>query len=268
MKRLGILFLVLPILAQAQVDTIRVRQWSAIRGIDGVVFTLTSPVRWKGNDWMKAGGVVAGTAALTLLDEPIRNLFQGKRSPFFDGIQRVVNPYGKPYGAISIMSGMYLYGAIFEDEWAKDTGLMLFTALSSSTVVQTLFKNAVGRARPNEEFGNYELVPFSPATAFHSLPSGHTTVAFTVSMVMARQVRSKPLKIVFYSMASLTAVSRLYLDVHWFSDLAFGGTIAWFCADAAIKRLEANRHVPIIRKRKMAWKVYPFPGGLTLRAKL
>ena len=268
MKRLGILFLILPMLSQAQVDTVQVRQWAAVRGVDGVVYTLTSPVRWKGNDWMKAGGVVVGTAALTLLDKPVRNFFHGKRSPFFDGVQGVVNPYGKPYGAISIMGGMYLYGEIFRDEWAKETGLMLFSALSSSTVVQTLFKNAVGRARPNEEFGNYEMAPFSPETGFHSLPSGHTTVAFTVSTVLARQVRSVPLKIVFYSVASLTAVSRLYLDVHWFSDLAFGGTIAWFCADAAVKRMEANRYTPIIRKKKMSWKLYPFPGGLTLRAKL
>lgn len=268
MKRLWIVILVLPILANAQIDTVYVKQWDVVRGIDGVAHSITSPTRWKGNDWLKAGGVVAGVAALSLVDENVRNFFSGKESHLLDQFQKVGNYYGKPYTAVGLTGGMYLVGMIFPDEWAKETGLILFSAVTTSTITQTFFKSAIGRARPNEELGNYETEPFSRETKFHSFPSGHATFAFTVSMVMARRVKAVPLKIFFYSMGTLTAASRLYLDVHWFSDVAFGGAIAWFCADAAVKRLQANRYRSVVKKNKIALSVFPYPGGLTLCARL
>ncbi len=86
---------------------------------------------------------------------------------------------------------------------------------------------------------------------------------------MARQVKYVPVKILFYSLATVTGASRMYSDAHWVSDVAFGGAIAWFCADAAIKRLQTNRFRTVVRqKQKVSWKVYPYPGGLTLCAGL
>jgi membrane-associated phospholipid phosphatase len=268
MKRLWVAFLVFPILVQAQVDTVYVKQADVVRGMDAIMFTFTSPVRWKTKDWLKVGGVLAGTAALSLLDEPVRDLLNGKESEFLNGVERVGYHYGKPYAAVGVTGGLYLGGVIFKNEWAKETGLMLTSALTTSTVIQTFFKNAVGRARPIKDIGTYEMKPFSDEAGYHSLPSGHTAVAFTISLVMARQVRSVPLKIAFYSLASVTAASRLYTDAHWFSDLAFGGAFAWFCADAAVKRLEANRFRLKISAEKVLVKVYPFPGGLSLRVRL
>jgi membrane-associated phospholipid phosphatase len=112
---------------------------------------------------------------------------------------------------------------------------------------------------------NYEMEPFSKKAAYHSMPSGHTTVAFTMSLILARQVDNIPIKIFFYSVAGVTAMSRMYMDAHWLSDVAFGGTIAWFCADAAVKRLQANRFRPVTTPNKFSVKLYPYPGGLSLR---
>lgn len=259
----------LPCSAFAQIDTVYVKQWDVIRVVDGAAHTLTSPARWKGKDFLKAGAVVAGTAAITFLDEPVRKFFQGKESKVLDRFERVGNHYGKPYSAVAVTGGFYFTGLLLKNEWAKETGLMLASGLGSSTVVQTFFKNAIGRARPNLNIGNYEADPFNTDSPYHSLPSGHTTVAFTTSLILARQVEPVPIKIFFYSLATLTAASRMYLDVHWISDIAFGGAIAWFCADAAVKRIEANRFRPVVRqKNQISVKVYPFPGGVSLRATL
>jgi membrane-associated phospholipid phosphatase len=205
---------------------------------------------------------------MTFLDEPMRDFWRGKHSKLLNNFERVGNHYGKPYSAVAITSGFYFTGLLLKNEWAKETGLMLASGLGSSTVVQTFFKNAIGRARPNLDIGNYEADPFNTDSPYHSLPSGHTTVAFTTSLILARQVKPIPLKIFFYSMATLTAASRMYLDVHWVSDIAFGGAIAWFCADAAMKRIEANRFRPVIRQKAVIVKMYPYPGGLSLRATL
>lgn len=268
MRKCLIALLCLPLLCRGQVDSLYNRQPDVIRGLDAFSYTMTSPVRWQGKDFATLGGVVAIIASTSLVDEPIRDFWQGKQNGFLNHFERIGNHYGKPYSAVGITGGVYLAGVILKNEWAKETGLMLLSAHASSTVVQTFFKNAVGRARPNLGIGNYESIPFAKGSEYHSFPSGHTTVAFTTSLVMARQVKSVPIKIFFYSMATLTAASRMYLDVHWFSDLAFGGAIAWFCADAAIKRIESNRFGQSMRRRNIRWKVYPYPAGLTVRAQL
>jgi membrane-associated phospholipid phosphatase len=268
MRRFWVVCFFLPYLASAQIDTVYVNQWDAVRVVDAATFTLTSPARWKGKDFAKVGAVVVGTAAISLLDEPMRDFWRGRNSQVLDKFERIGNHYGKPYSAVAITSGFYLTGLVLKNEWAKETGLMLASGLGSSTVVQTFFKNAIGRARPNLNIGNYEADPFNSDSPYHSLPSGHTTVAFTTSLILARQVEPIPVKIFFYSLATLTAASRMYLDVHWFSDLAFGGAIAWFCADAAVKRIEANRFRPVIRQKPINVKVYPYPGGLSFRAML
>ncbi len=268
MRKFWVACLFLPFVATAQVDTVYVKQWDAIRVIDGAAYTLTSPARWKGKDFVKAGAVVVGTAAISLLDEPMRDFWKGKETRLLDKFERIGNHYGKPYSAVAVTGGFYLTGLIFKNEWAKETGLMLASGLGSSTIVQTFFKNAIGRARPNLNIGNYEADPFNSDSPYHSLPSGHTTVAFTTSLILARQVEPIPVKIFFYSLATLTAASRMYLDVHWVSDIAFGGAIAWFCADAAVKRMAANKFRPIVRQQAIQVKLYPYPGGLSVRATL
>ena len=268
MNRYLIVFFVVTFAAHGQSDTVYVRQSHMVRGLDAIGYTFSAPTRWKAKDWTTLGGVVALTAAVTLADEPVRDFWQGKQNGFLDHFEKVGNKYGKPYSAIGITGGFYLAGVIFQDEWAKETGLMLASAHASSTVIQTFLKNAIGRARPNLGIGNYEALPFASGSPNHSFPSGHTTVAFTTSLVLARQVKPVPLKIVFYSLATLTAASRMYLDVHWISDVTFGGAIAWFCADAAMKRIEANSFRPILRERAIKLKLYPYPGGLSLRAQL
>jgi membrane-associated phospholipid phosphatase len=267
MKYLKVALLLLPFFSNAQMDSVHVRRSDLIRGMDGVAYTITSPVRWKAKDWITLGGVAATCASITLLDEPVRDFFQNKHdSKFLDGFERVGYHYGKPYSAVAITGGLYLTGIIFKSEWARETGLLLATSVTTSTIVQTFFKNALGRARPSVELGNYEADPFSSEPKFHSLPSGHTTVAFTTSLILARQIKSLPVKILFYSLATCTAASRLYADAHWVSDVAFGGAIAWFCADVALKRLETNKFRLLARPSDFSVKLYPYPGGMSLRA--
>lgn len=255
--------------AHAQVDTTYVRRMDIVRSMDAVGYTFAAPARWKGKDWLKIGGVVVGTAALTLLDEPIKDLMTSERNDFLDGVERVGYHYGKPYTAIGLSGGLYLVGVVAKNEWARETGLMMGSALGTSNLITTFFKNAVGRARPITGSHNYEIEPFSEYASHHSLPSGHATVAFTVSTVLAKQVKSVPLKITFYSLAVITAASRMYTDAHWLSDVTFGSTIAWFCADAAVKRLRVNKWKPVTRlNNNVIVKLYPYPGGLTLRAVL
>ena len=127
----------------------------------------------------------------------------------------------------------------------------------------------MGRARPaGPELGNMDFKPFDPSPAFHAFPSGHSSVAFGISLLLAKRVYNVPLKILFYSLAGSTAISRMYSDSHWISDVSFGGMLAWFFADTALERIQVNRFRPGKRRmqHKLVWHAYPYPGGLTLSA--
>lgn len=67
-----------------------------------------------------------------------------------------------------------------------------------------------------------------------------------------------------YGLAASTAVCRLYSDAHWISDVAFGGTVAWLCADVALKRLAENKY-RYVGDKQFQCKIYPQISGLTIR---
>lgn len=237
------------------------------RFADGVSYTYSQPLRWKQKNWITWAGLLAGTALITLADEPVKDLFDGAEGKFFERIERIGFHYGKPYSAFAFTGTFYLGGLILNNRWAKDTGIGLGATLLTSGLLQTFMKDAVGRARPGTEVGPYRFKPFSQDVGYHSFPSGHMSVAFGISLVMARRIHYIPVKIFFYSLAASTAISRLYSDAHWISDIAFGGALAWFCGETVLKRLSVNRN-RARRNNRLSWQVTPYPGGLSLVCKL
>lgn len=93
-------------------------------------------------------------------------------------------------------------------------------------------------------------------------------MAFGISLILARRVENVPLKVLMYSPAGTTAISRMYADQHWFSDVGIGGMLAWFCADTAMARLQANRFRAHTQSTGWSGRFTLNPGGLTLRASI
>lgn len=73
-------------------------------------------------------------------------------------------------------------------------------------------------------------IPLTQASGL-SMPSLHTAVCFSLWPYMPRIFgNKKPLLILGYILIILIALSRLYLGVHYFSDLIAGGLIGYFLA--------------------------------------
>lgn len=249
------------------VDTIEqpVVTHDAIRFVDGVAHTISAPIRWKGGDWLKFGGVIGGTALLTLADKPVRSFWQHRDSKIWDGVERAGFHYGKPYAAFIMTGGFYLTGLVIKNEWARETGLMLGAAYLTTGAVQTLLKTAAGRARPGTNVGPWAFDPFSADAGYHSFPSGHIQIATVSALVLGHRVKSPLLKAVFYSTAGVTLASRMYSDSHWLSDMAFGGAMSWFCTKSIVKRMEKTKYDnPFKKKDKISWNVSPMPRGISL----
>ena len=238
------------------------RRPDVVRLAGGIIHNIGSPLRWKKTDWKRFSIVALSIATISTLDRPVNQYWSTKHDQSLNVINDIGYSYGKPYSGLAFAGGFYLTGILVKNEWVRETGLMLATSLITSSLLEATLKPLIGRARPPLGTGNYDFHPFSSGAEFHSLPSGHAAIAFTISFVLAKRIESVPLKILFYGFAVSSAFCRLYSNAHWLSDVALGGTIAWFSASESIKYISNTR---FIRNNKTNITLHPNVGGMTLR---
>lgn len=82
-----------------------------------------------------------------------------------------------------------------------------------------LLKNLVGRIRPYEVIAGLQPLIAKPIDA--SFPSGHTSSAFSVAWVLVRNV-PRQYGIPLVVLAALMGISRLYVGVHYPTDVLVG----------------------------------------------
>ena len=107
--------------------------------------------------------------------------------------------------------------------------VVLAVAIPLAQVSSDLFKTFYGRARPT--FAVYGDLPIS-----QSFPSGHSTVAtatyFLLAVIVASLETRLSVKVLAFAVAAflsiMIGVSRVYLGVHWPSDVIAG----WFLGAA------------------------------------
>lgn len=236
----------------------------AVRIVDAFAYTLTSPIRWKKEDWMYFGGSMVATSIISLADKPVNKIINRNTSGFYKEFADFGYHNGKPYAAIVLAGGFYLTGWVIKDEWTKETAVTLTSAYMTSGLLQTALKKIVGRARPSEGFGPYEFRPFRNDPGFSSFPSGHSQIAFVTSMVLAERVNQPWLKAAFYTGAAVTMASRMYANAHWLSDVSFGGFLGYVCTKSVINRLNKNKSTnpwEQYRKNKITWTATPTANG-------
>lgn len=106
----------------------------------------------------------------------------------------------------------------------RKTGYAVALSLIFGAIVTNLLlKNIVARPRPFAEIE--ALIPMITKPKDFSFPSGHTTASFAVALVMLRMLPKK-FGIPAVVLAALVAFSRLYLGVHYPTDILTGFVIA------------------------------------------
>ena len=142
---------------------------------------------------------------------------------------------------LAIALGMLVLALlIMRKKWK--TMLLFVGAIVFSTMLFAFLKNLVGRPRPDLI---YQLIT---ETSF-SFPSGHTTTAFTlypiIALIFGQMTKNQKAQVGIFLfailLASLVGISRVYLGVHYLTDvvggmlIGLGTTILFSLANDYIK---------------------------------
>ena len=145
--------------------------------------------------------------------------------PFMDSLMKIITFFGNA-GWFWIALGLSL--TCFKK--TRKMGVTLCLALLINLIVCNLtLKPLVARIRPFDFAEGIELIIARPSD--FSFPSGHTSASFAgAAAVFAYDKKYGSLVLAF---ASLIAFSRLYLYVHFPSDVLAGALVGAACAVAS-----------------------------------
>ncbi len=192
------------------------------KGKEIISFPFSSPNKF----FRDAGATAIVTGLLFTLDNPVRDFAHSNQNSFNDNLFSVDKYYGNAYTVI-LSAAIYSTGLLSQSNKWRKAGLNSVVSLFYSGIINQTLKRVIGRHRP---YMNDGIASFSPSLIendFFSLPSGHTTAAFAFSTAMAESIDNTYWDIFWYSLAGLTAASRIYHDQHWLSDTFLGAVIGY-----------------------------------------
>jgi undecaprenyl-diphosphatase len=181
------------------------------------------------------------------VDESIRTAIHARASPGLTKVMVAASLYGGPSWLVPI--GLALALAFLVHGWRRGALLVVLT-LAGAGLLNMLLKQTFARARP-DPFFDY------PLPASHSFPSGHAFFAASLlgglAVLASGRVQSTPLRVAVWVVAAalilLIGLSRVYLGVHYPSDVFAGYAVAvvWVASVALGDRVASHR-----RRRRQA----------------
>ena len=151
------------------------------------------------------------------------------RNKTFDKIMPIITSAGN-LGIVWIIISVLL----MTKQDYRVLGQMILMALIITTILgEGIIKHIVKRKRPFYGDSDKELLISRPIT--YSFPSGHTASSFAALAVFI-QMNSK-LGLIVSPIATLIAFSRVYLKVHYPTDVIFGMLLGFTCGITVVSFL-------------------------------
>jgi undecaprenyl-diphosphatase len=156
-------------------------------------------------------------------DRPLLEFAHAIASPALDRLALLLGRIGYAYGVVPFDVALVLALALWR---RKREGLFAGIALAGSVLLNVGAKHYFGRARPDF------WLSLAPETSY-SFPSGHAMGSMTLAAVLALLAWHSrwrwPVPVVAIAFAVLVGASRVYLGVHFPSDILAGwsAALAW-----------------------------------------
>lgn len=179
---------------------------------------------WWGHSFDRRSQFILLTGALStgiasMADHTMRDQWRGHQR-FDRNSADFFNFFGTGIPGLAIAAGQTI--------WDRDNGVSHLKSLVGVTAWTVAVKALGRRQRPNNSPHN------------NSFPSGHTSTIFATATSLQYAYGWK-VGLPAYLIGSATALSRLSVDVHWFSDVVGGAVIGIWMGRAYYHNLESEK---------------------------
>ena len=152
----------------------------------------------------------------------IMYFFSSIHNPVLDALGNFFTNFGEEYVIIAI--AMLIFWCI-----DKKKGFASFFSMMIALNIMNIVKVIVRFPRPWMVLDNLHVVRKETATGY-SFPSGHTTMSASFYGSIAKSFKSKVVRIICIALIAIISFLRVYLCVHWPTDVIVGLAIGIPCA--------------------------------------
>lgn len=138
----------------------------------------------------------------------------------------ILMPIITTMGNLGLIWIVIAFGLFLNKPYRVIGGIVLITLVIGTLIGEGVVKHLVRRIRPCNNVNNIKLLVAKPLS--YSFPSGHALSSFAVAEVLS--VYFNKYSLIFIGMAFLIALSRLYLYVHYPTDIIAGIILGLLCS--------------------------------------
>jgi membrane-associated phospholipid phosphatase len=171
-----------------------------------------------------------------------------KRTPSGDKFHKGLSKINSPV-CLAVPVGLFITGLIEKDKTLKENALFITESIVVSSLATWTMKNVIKRNRPAVHDPSFIAVMNEHS---YSFPSGHTSEAFSMATSLSMKYRQWYVVVPAFAYAGLAGYSRLYLGVHFPTDVLAGAVVG--CGSAWLN-WKLNQWLHREKKKK------PVPAG-------
>lgn len=161
---------------------------------------------------------------LLAFDHQIRGFVKiNVKSEEWETFVQTLNKFGDGGVQAAIAMILMLAGHLKKKDSLLRTGKFGLIAIISAGIIVQIIKHIIGRPRPTMADKGISSLGPSLSTGLDSFPSGHSASSFALAAVLSAAYPKG--RYIFYSIAAIAGVSRIYLDSHFASDVFAGALL-------------------------------------------
>lgn len=202
---------------------------------------------WSRDETALAVSLLTTTGLAFLADASVRDEVQRSRRTSLDSFSETVNSLGSPPATLAVGGMLYAWGRLGDDAYRTETGTLAIQAVVAAEVATLALKYSIGRLRPGPQASADAFRPLGFDDGYDSLPSGHAAGAFALASILSSRSKAHWSPYLWYGLATLVGVSRVYQDDHWVSDVLVGALIGELSGRLVLRQATTSGPVVTLR---------------------